>query len=1807
MIWNALSRKKLYQHGKNLRRPKVSTVFRGVVVAALVVSVASLCISSLHSAGAAGNITFVKDIATATGSSYTAANTLTLTVPAAGVAQGNTVIIFAGSNYGNVVVSSATDTKGNTYTVDNTRSNTSNGTNTTILSAYMTTGLVGGNTINLTYSGVSQIRVALATEWNGIAPTGRVDQKATNASTGTSMSAGTIPATTQATELVVAAFSDGDTNETFTPGSGYTGLTAASVNIGGVYRKQWQQYKLVSATGTQTTPASSSAASQYAAAAVTYKALTTADTTAPSDPTNFAVTNSTGTSITTSWTASTDNVGVAGYQLFNGNTSAGIVTGTTGTFSGLACGTSYTLGVEAYDASNNRSGRTTLVAQTPGCDTTAPSVSLTSPADGSTATGSVAVSATASDNTGVVGVQFKLDGNNLLTEDTTNPYSINWDSTSATNGSHALTAVARDAAGNTTTSSPVNVTVSNSVVITTPTPFPAAGTQGLLVSSGVVEASARQVVRTSANVVYVIVADDNACQGSGGSGSIHISKGIGSQPGNPYAPTSFAEQDAAHRPIAPGTTDCTYSAASTVQSPDSRLDSTDTIHITYIEGQTGNLYYQTYSTTTDTWGPRVVIANGAKVGDGSGWPRSGQVSLTLDANNVPHIVYASSGTSNTLRYINRIGGSWSTPITVASGTDIMHPSMVTSLDGSIHLAWLNNSIAPHAEVYYSHYSSGAWSPQELVSAGDANVLANNNSDQIPNITTDTNNRPIVLFMDGVPMGNDYVRMRYRAATGVWTDNTPSGFSGASNSNGMWYAHTPQHYTSASNGNYVFLGHDVNIQFGYQYQLGGVGTNWSNYFTLDPQRNSAPASGDTCSPGTDGSASVRFDPLRDNNPGIIDVVYFDESYSDCSHHLARVFYKAIAISTPTDTTAPTVSMSAPANNVTLKGSATVSANASDNIGVSGVQFKLDGANLGAEDTTAPYSVSWNTVTASNGSHTLTAVARDAAGNTTTATSVVVTIDNSAPTVNVTAPSSGSTVAGDNVSISADATDNIGVVGVQFKLDGNNLGAEDTSAPYGLAWDSTAAINGTHSLSAVARDAIGNSTTSTTVSFTVNNIIPDTTAPTVSLNSPTDNALVTGNNVAIAATANDNIAVVGVQFKLDGNNLGSEFSSVPYALNWDSSTVSSGAHVLTAVARDAAGNTTTSAPRTVIVDGSGPSVSLTDPADLAVVSGDVQINATALDDIAVVGVQFKLDGTNLGAEDTANPYSYTWNSLTVSNGSHTLTAVARDGVGNSASVTINIEVNNPDLQSPTVDLTAPQNGNSFAGGSQVTLSANAADNIGVVGVQFKLDGNDLGTEQTTGPYSLVWDTTGQTSGNHTLTAVARDAAGNSSTATTVTVAIDNGPPTVSFTAPLESDTVSGGTYLIGADASDDLGVVGVQYKLDGVNLSSETISPYGLAWDTRVVSNGAHVLTAVARDAIGNTTTATVNITVYNAPPPDTTAPTVSITSPTANATVSGSDVQLIATASDNVAVESVYFQIDGVSYGAVCTTTPYQIAWNSLSHGNGPHTITAVATDTSGNISSATINVNVLNDVNPPSVNITSPANASTVSGTVNVNASAADDVAVANVQFKLDGANLGSADSSAPYTTSWTTTSATNGSHTLTAVATDTSGKQTTSSTITVTVNNAPVVLIGSQTVQSTSDSLASGRAEAFRINASASGTVSKMTFYVASNSAATKLIVGIYRDNANKPGTLLTTGSINAPVAGTWNTVNVTPASLTSGTRYWIAVLGTGGTLRFRDQSSSSYRSFTSSQSNLTALTTTFGVGTQFTEGNLSAYGSTQ
>ena len=104
--------------------------------------------------------------------------------------------------------------------------------------------------------------------------------------------------------------------------------------------------------------------------------------------------------------------------------------------------------------------------------------------------------------------------------------------------------------------------------------------------------------------------------------------------------------------------------------------------------------------------------------------------------------------------------------------------------------------------------------------------------------------------------------------------------------------------------------------------------------------------------------------------------------------------AIATSTP-DTTPPTTSITAPTNGATVSGTTSVTASASDNVGVTKVEFYLDGT-LTSTDTTSPYSWSWDTTTATNASHSLVSKAYDAAGNIGTSSTITVTVSNSTVT-------------------------------------------------------------------------------------------------------------------------------------------------------------------------------------------------------------------------------------------------------------------------------------------------------------------------------------------------------------------------------------------------------------------------------------------------------------------------------------------------------------------------------------------------------------------------------------------------------------------------------------------------------------------------------------------------------------------------------------------------------------------------------------------------------------------------------------------
>ncbi len=148
-------------------------------------------------------------------------------------------------------------------------------------------------------------------------------------------------------------------------------------------------------------------------------------------------------------------------------------------------------------------------------------------------------------------------------------------------------------------------------------------------------------------------------------------------------------------------------------------------------------------------------------------------------------------------------------------------------------------------------------------------------------------------------------------------------------------------------------------------------------------------------------------------------------------------------------------------------------------------------------------------------------------------------------------------------------------------------------------------------------------------------------------------------------------------------------------------------------------------------------------------------------------------------------------------------------------------------------------------------------------------------------------------------------------------------------------------------------------------------------------------------------------------------------------------------------------------------------------------------------------------------------------------------------------------------------------------------------------------VLIGNSTIAPSIDMNVSGQAEAFQFTAGASGTLSALVVYVDSNSASTTIVAGLYSNASGHPGTLIAQGSLSNPITGGWNSVIIPATAITGGTSYWIAFLGTGGVMAFRDQCCpGGTLAENSVQTTLTSLPSTWSSGPKWSNGPPSVYG---
>ena len=534
--------------------------------------------------------------------------------------------------------------------------------------------------------------------------------------------------------------------------------------------------------------------------------------------------------------------------------------------------------------------------------------------------------------------------------------------------------------------------------------------------------------------------------------------------------------------------------------------------------------------------------------------------------------------------------------------------------------------------------------------------------------------------------------------------------------------------------------------------------------------------------------------------------------------------------------PTVSLTAPTSGTTLGAPVTVSlaADAADSDGsVTLVQFYANGALVGS-DTTAPYTATWPNV--ATGTYTVTARAFDDAGGNGVSAPVTLTVgfpNNVAPVVSVSAPGSGAVFApAEVVVLRAAASDADGTIARVDFFDGAQLIASDPSSPYEASW--TAGALGAHNLTAVAVDNL-NATASATVSVSV-----------VAAGGPRLNvALATNGARAIASSTYT--TDYAPRAAIDGRRSGAIRGQVG---TWEDGT-------------DAG-------PDWLQIDFAAPYVI----DQVGVISmqeswwAPIEPTPTLRSYLAAEDFHVQYwNGTDWvvvpGSQVVGN--ALVWKQVTFA---PVTTAAIRIVVTKSAggrTRLAEVEAYRRDAQNaaPNVAVLLPATGSAFTTPAAIQVRASAGDTDGSVShVDFFAGAQPIGNDSTS-PYEAIW--TGASPGTYSITAVATDDTGNSTTSSPVTVTVSspppNVPPTVSLTAPAAgSGFTVGDAVAVRATASDANGSVSRVDFYDGLQLiASDTTSPYEVTWTA--TPTGAHGLTAVAIDDLNAVTTSTaVAVTV-----------------------------------------------------------------------------------------------------------------------------------------------------------------------------------------------------------------------------------------------------------------------------------------------------------------------------------------------------------
>jgi chemotaxis methyl-accepting protein methylase len=420
----------------------------------------------------------------------------------------------------------------------------------------------------------------------------------------------------------------------------------------------------------------------------------------------------------------------------------------------------------------------------------------------------------------------------------------------------------------------------------------------------------------------------------------------------------------------------------------------------------------------------------------------------------------------------------------------------------------------------------------------------------------------------------------------------------------------------------------------------------------------------------------------------------------------------------DNTDPSVTMGSLAAKLTGSISLTSTPSDGGGSGVASVQYEYKPSSgstwtPACSSASTPYSCSFNTAFVTDGDYDFRAVATDNIGR--TGTSAVVgshRIDNTDPTVTMTAPAAnlGGTVT--LSSTAADAGSGVASVQYQYKLSSDSTWSDacwSSSSPFSCWFDTSALADGLYDFRAVATDQVARTATSAAV--TSRRV--DNTAPvSVTLGALPTSIRGTVNMTGTATETGSGIASVRFQYTPTGTTAWTDActdTSFPYTCSFDSTTAPDGGYELRALATDNAGNTQASTVQTRTVDNTGPAMMLTNPAAGAYVRGTIDVTATATDATGVtsIAVQYRLDGagtwTTLCTDSTA-PYSCALNTAPLTSGSpYEIRLAGTDTLGNtSTSTPVKVTVDN--VAPTAVDIQALNGGtaNTMDAGDTLTFT-------------------------------------------------------------------------------------------------------------------------------------------------------------------------------------------------------------------------------------------------------------------------------------------------------------------------------------------------------------------------------------------------------------------------------------------------------------------------------------------------------------------------